>query len=313
MIPVLDELKPEEATEVLTRAASLVLPNPHGHTTEVEGSDQRAAEVVKSLKDHIGRVHFEGNVDAEVFRLLTDRLTRPYLTEQNTPAIIARLSDKRLLPQRYYQLVFHPAFKATADLIQVRPTHVEEAIRSADQVQRISLSEHAGPDDIFTPMSVFVKYHRGGKRGEFAILVQCFHEEGKLVIFNAWKIFPADIPRPYDESPLALLCAFLQSFGLKISFAGRPLTSLIINDVFPNEDNNFALCKTERRPGMHLTHYMKIHFSSLGSIAVSIAFAVDLDTYLASLVKRGVPVDWTGINQFTSEDRQGAMDVIRGS
>lgn len=310
MIPVLDELKPEEATEVLTKAAALVLPNPRGHPTDAEGSDKRAVELVSSLRRHVGKVHAESEADAEVFRLLTDRLTTPYLTEQNTPKIMARLSDKRLLPTRYYEVVFHQAFKATAKLIGVRPVHVEDAIRSADRVQLLSLSEHASEDAIFSPISLFVKYHSDERHGDFALLVQCFHEEGKLVIFNAWKIFPADIVRADDDSPLALLRAFLQRFGVRISFAGRPPTELILNDVFPNENNDFALVKTERKPGMHITHYMNIKFSRLGSIAVSIAFAVNLDTYIASLVKRGVPIDVASMDQFRSTEIKVKNEVI---
>ncbi len=301
MTQELTALKTEEDEEVLDAVAFSLLPNP-GLDSDAEATrNPRAVKLITTVKDYVRRHGSSG--EAEVFGYLAEKLSSPFLTEEKIAEIRARMGANGELPPRQYRLVFDHDRAKAMELLGIRRSHVEDAVFSPDRVQKLSPTDLGATDNRLTTMGLFVKYHRHQTDDPSTLLVHCIYQADTLTVWAAWRIYDRDIKlRGPTESPLDLLRAFVDRYGMEFGFeGGNGMFRFLLYEVFPprstSTEHGGVLKMIVKRHESAMTYNQSfVRWGELGTMEVTLAYVIRLDLYIKDLAEHGQTVDPSGVS-----------------
>lgn len=241
-----------------------------------------SAEIRKALAlkpgDHSqkAQIRFDEYLAREIER-------RTFSSTEQANEALARAGQSGLLSPAVYAIEQPKPFVEQFRKFGFKKEVVKDVIRRADEYQHLMTDGDDTPER--DAISLFLK--RAAKAGNDAhwLLVQTFRRGSSLIVQSAWRVFPDDIDLRNANSPLDMLRAFAETYGVPGSVGGR-------------EQTKFVECQTfdgvmETDVEWHLPKQNTEYFSSFShkkrgdKLMVGIAFCIDLNAYAAALRNHG--------------------------
>ena len=233
---------------------------------------------------------FLPNPDPRLFEVLSKEMSEYVLRGNARTEAKARLGNRGELPLNQYELKFASAFDSLAE-IGTRRSHVESAIRTPDRV------EHLLPERFDFGMDfgiTFVaKYEKASRReNNFWLLVQTQRVKAALNVTAAWRVYLSDVKLKSDPSPLDILRAFVDVYGLDLPGIGVS-PKFVLYKVIPaslSDDPKLLFRLHPEDAKRKFLGVFALRASSLGVVEVACAYAIDLEKYKYDLARHGVSV-----------------------
>jgi hypothetical protein len=289
MLPSLKHLPRDEAESVLASFAKTLLPTPEEHPPSFP-DPALAARLLQELRQRaqIGRVKDPAEVRGRVFSVLAEELSSYALRSSNIEEIKARLGTRGVLRSDYYKIEIPPAIRELRKQ-GIRPNHIENAMRQPSAVEHFYQESFESTDEPL--ISLFAKTIGSltDPRG-FTLLVESQRKGATQTVLGAWRIYHSDIQWPPRATPLAILKAFVEAFGVTFTVGDGPPTKFVLYQRIPvrSDRKEINLLNFQNRDRHELKAYQLLRVNSEGDAEVAIAFMIDMTTYQASLSRHGV-------------------------
>jgi hypothetical protein len=289
MLPSLKHLPQDEAESVLASFAKTLLPTPEEHPQPFP-DPALAARLLEELRQRakIRDVKNPAEVRGRVFSVLAEELSSYALRSSNIDEIKARLGDSGVLRTDYYKLELPPITRELSK-IGIRPSHIENAMRQPSAVQHLYQKAFDSKDEPL--ISLFAKTIGSlTDRDGFTLLVESQRKGVTQRVLGAWRIYHSDIQWPLKATPLTILKAFVETFGVVFAVGDDLPTKFILYQRIPvpkdRKEINFLRFDNPDRHDLQTQQLLRIN--SEGYAEVAIAFVIDLTIYRAALLRHNV-------------------------
>jgi hypothetical protein len=277
-----DRSKPEQA-RILTAAVDHLLPHPSPEKEPTAAYSEAVAELLGEIQRSHKVKPSSKNVKAVLFQVLSGELRRLFLDEDEMKAAKARLGQRGDLPAPQYRVEFDPNFRSGPRHRGITRTYVENALYSPDDVQ------HLLEDHFTDAVSLYVKRHSNKARPQdsYILLVQTRRVKDVQHVTTAWSLFPADVDFSGAKTPLDMLKAFVNAYGIDFH-VGNQERHFVLYETIPAEEKEIQT--------FHLTHKGPFEATQTirrqGNVAeVAVAYAIDIERYKRDLVRHGVKIE----------------------
>ena len=290
MLPSLKHLPRDEAESVLASFAKTLLPTPEEHPPSFP-DPALAARLLQELQQRAEIVNIKNpdEVRGRVFSVLAQELSSYALRSSNINEIKARLGERGVLRSDYYKIELPPNIRELHKR-GIRPNHIESAIRYPSAVEHLTQegSDPTGEPELL--ISLFAKTIGSLTDAHgFTLLVESQRIGATQRVLGAWRIYHADIQWPSRATPLAILKAFVEVFGVIFEVGDGPPTKFVLYQRIPvpKDRNEINLLRFQKPDRHDLASQQLLRINSEGYAEVAIAFIIDMTIYLAAL--RGHP------------------------
>jgi len=213
------------------------------------------------------------------------------LQSANLNEIKTRLGNRGELRSDYYKIEMPPSIRVLQKR-GIRPSHIERAIRQPSAVEHFSQSGFVPQGEQLLSMFAKVIGSPTDTR-TFTLLVETQRKGATQIVLTAWRIYHSDIKLLSRMTPLLILKAFVEVFGLKFRVGDGPETNFLLYQRIPiakgRENTNLIAITNPERHNLAAQNLLKIN--SEGYAEVAIAYVIDMDTYAAALNRHGVKLE----------------------
>jgi hypothetical protein len=225
MIKCLKDYEPAEVEGILSTLTLALLPSPDerpvGNWQPIDAALQE--QIVREVKTTLQIKDQSPKSEARFFEFLSGELARAALANSNTETIKERIGQSGLLKKSLYHIEFTQEFKRDFLSMGVRPNQVEDTIQDADKFEHFFQHEK---DDV--SFSIFMKAH-----DDFKSLVIAKRKGYHLIPKAAWKVYPAKVSCEGLRSPIAILRAFAEHYGVEFTLRGHETGKFFVSVEFP--------------------------------------------------------------------------------
>jgi hypothetical protein len=288
MLETLRKYDQKEAERILSSLTSELLPNPEIAIRAELGIDPDVhSKVWNEIRTRVKVDPSDASPQSRgrIFEFLFTEMQNIALPPSAMNATKSRLSRSDELRPDLYDVKFSPTFEV-ARAHGVRPNHVQEALRNADDVEHLSVLDGE------VLLSFFLRILDIGGRDPFALLVLGIRSGHGLNVSTALRIYKSDIDYSGAQRPSDFLKLLVGKYGFSIT-VGNITSKLIIDQtttiLAPLDPD--TVVKVDALEGADI--YSNILFQTRAlhnSYGVAIAFALDQAKYAADLRKHGVHV-----------------------
>lgn len=167
-----------------------------------------------------------------------DAISKSIRARSLTPDVLekagARLGNEGSLPDSLYQIALDPRGPARLFLeLGEQRDAILNVVRKANAVQHLS---HRGDSQIPEAMgqSIFVRQMTPRKSEPYAHIAVMSRKGTQLQFESVWRVFPSVVRVLEGSTPLDLLRAFVEHYGVSFALPNRPLTKFIVQDAIPD-------------------------------------------------------------------------------
>lgn len=274
----------KEREQVLAAITQHLLPRPHVEPSQLTQLEEKALyEIARKLKIDLN--DSSPQTQTKLFRFIAEEIVKPIRESARWEDAKYRLGQMGELRGDLYQIIFHRSF-FTFEQLGIRRAHVEEAIRNPHSVEHLLPDKFTVKDS--PAISLSVRHLR-----DFSILVQTFRSGYTQQVIIAWRLYHSEIPSlKIDASPLDMLKAFVDHFGVMISVPGLPATKFILYEVIPFVSSPKQLTQLTHIHSHDQTLVVSTSVSKLelGVTEIGIFYAIDRPKYVNCLKKHHVQI-----------------------
>lgn len=289
MLEALRKHDQKEAERILSSLTSELLPNPGIYIrarlevdpdlhTKIWSEIRRKAKVAPSDTSAGGR--------ARLFDFLFREMSQRTLSQSTLESTKARLSLKGELRSDLYEVNFSTNFRSSEEH-GVRPNHVLEAVRNANDVEHLNLFDNQ------QLLSLFLRTHNDFPNHDpFALLVLARRVGAGLEVKCALRVYLSDIDYSAALRPLDVLRLLVGKYGFSLT-VGHVTAKLIFNETVTIdarlEEKTFVkihALKGASMFGIVMGQKLRLH----NSHGIALGFALDQVRYSGDLRKHGVHV-----------------------
>ena len=289
MLKSLRNLDSKGVQRILADLTSSFLPNPG------VGSQQRILIFDNSLyqnarEEIFGLLKLQPNDlseedKAKVLHFLGNELSSIILKNADVNSIKNRIGQIGALSGDLYDI---DIAKSIFEFFQsmnpkLRRAHIEEAIRQADLIENPTFE---GIDYV----SLFLKtYNKLSERDIYSLLILSQRHGFKLKIQSVWRVYHAEIGLREVKSPLQVLKAMVDYYGVPFTVGGERY-KLLAHNIF--EASPGTRCDELIEP-LEVKHQASFCFMRKTNIArlyeAALMFYIDLSKYVGDMNKHGEP------------------------
>lgn len=275
-----------EAERRLASAIEFLLPKPGEEVT----TDETTSELLTQVRQRIHRGRKDVRVESnKVFEFLFNELKDVVIDDESR--VRARLGQRGELPLYLYRAQFQPSFR-DAQKLGIRRAHVEAALARPDAVQHVK-PPLKDPRN-FPSISLYAKYQNGNRFNAHALIVETERRGDTQLVETAWRVYPSEVDVSKAESPLDVLHAFIDTYGLEFRVGDGEKTKWVYYQTFtlPPGQEKTQVLKFEN-PGLvsHTGHAIVSIDKTSRLVEVALAYVVNLSKYSVDLKKHGVTVE----------------------
>lgn len=278
----------EQAEHTLASFADSLVPHPFDDAESFP--DQDLARRIFNELTQVAKV--EGvedpvEVRRRVFATLAQELSSYALQSADIPAIQDRLGMRGALRPAAYRVEIGAPIAKLSDR-GIRRSHIEAAVRSPDIVQHLESPDDLGRDHL-PAISLFAKKIKSSRTSEsFVLLVQAKRVGASQAIQTAWRIYADDIVTPTELTPLGLLQAFVEAFGLEFTIGDTPPTKFTLYRrvaIAPGTPQSniirFVNPGNDKVEGHHYVRFIPEE----GIVEVSLSYVINVSKYQSALMR----------------------------
>lgn len=292
MLNTLKTLDTRTAQGILANLTLEMMPDPGvpskvGRHVDAETRDRLLHELRIRLR--LKRDDNSPKARALLYKALAEEISGLALAGSKIKEVKARVGQQGLLSPRLYRIDFSfPNFRIAAEKCGVTRAQAEDAIRHPDSF------EHFKPELLgFDPeraTSLFLKAQKDG--GEFyQLLVLTKRHDDTLTVINAWRVYPSDVDLSRAETPLDVLRAFVESFGIEFKIGGVEKKLFMYERVAVKDKGEHIEVHFDPKIADGDQVVGQAFFEQKqGVLEVAVAFEIDYIVYAESLRRHGVRV-----------------------
>jgi hypothetical protein len=178
----------------------------------------------------------------------------------------------------------------------LRKQHIAEMLRKPDAAQHLQPTAATAHDEGANAVSLYSQVVARKKHAlvsHFAVVVVCERKGDQQLVHDVWRLYPSEVQVDGLASPLELLKAFLDSYGLYGVVGGAEPSLLTLSVKVPvtaaGRGANVTVVSAPGRPVADDVSFKVGKFFQLGSswIDASIVYAVNLSKYERSIARYG--------------------------
>jgi hypothetical protein len=293
MLETLRKHDRKEAERILSSLTSELLPNPEIYIRAGLGVDPDLhSKIWKEIRRRVkvDPSDTSANSRAKLFEFLFREMSQGALTASTLESTKARLSFRGELRPDLYEVQFRPVFIPSKEH-GVRPNHVLEAIRNADDVEHLNLLDNE------VLLSLFLRTHSDfPNQDPFALLVVAERVGAHLEVGSALRVYLSEVDYSAAQGPLDVLRLLVGKYGFFLTI-GHVTTKLIVNETItiegPLRDKTFIKVHAAEDAsilGAVIGRPRRLH----NSHGIALGFALDQIKYAADLRKHGLHIEGGG-------------------
>jgi len=293
MLSALQSYDPPEAERILAGLTQRFLPDPGIDPPpaldieQVKVYEQVMGEIRQRL--HLPATDESREAKTKVLQYLNTAMTELILRSANIPTIKARLGQRGDLRPDSYKVKFGDSFDNGAGKRGIRRAHVESALRAPDAVEH--LLRELLPDAMYPAFSLYLKHQGETGVHAFSLLVMTQREGDTQSVETAWRVYHADVDLSQARSPLEVLRAFTEVYGMEFQVGDSPFAKFFLYSTVPWDDKTDTTFIGGRGPmenRIFEQHVIVRVDKSSRLIVVSLAYAIDIGRYTNDLRRHGV-------------------------
>src|SRR5262245_12536609 len=238
-LSVLKDQAPEEAAAVLAGVARSFLPDPGIESPPpLDAAQIRVREqVLNEVRNHLKLSAYDQSRQAQtkILDFLNKTMVDLILPPAKIPTVRARLGQRGDLRPELYQIKFGASFQ-DEEKRGIRRSHVVRAMQEPDAV------EHLAPDwsseSPYPAFSLYLKHQGEAGPNRFILLVQAVRKDDVQLVGPAWRVYLKEVDLSGADSPLDVLGAFVEVYGLKLSIGQSEPRKFFLYVSIPLEEEN---------------------------------------------------------------------------
>jgi hypothetical protein len=274
---------------IVASAASAMFPDPYSGEIELPKSGQTRS-VIEEAADRLG-IDLVVLNDKDVKRLvslLNDELRKTVFNERQKNLTLEELANRGMLDTAQFQIKNSKLLRDQAKKLGLSVSELLDAVEHPTSYQHLSAdSDMLEGAKLF---SLFVKFIPDACEDEVIWdLVFAMREKRTMTALSGWRIYRSELAEEFDvdgATPLDLLMAFVERYGLPVSVSGMTERKFILYKRIPvgeGEDPKKIL-RIQAPEGIDFEQHMLVRVNdSPRSIDVSVAFMIDVTSYKESL------------------------------
>jgi hypothetical protein len=275
------------AANILAAAAFLAGPDPKGGDRSfVDRYSKQAEAVLAEVRDSLSSRRRGARISISSF--LSDEMDSLLLAPEQTATALERAGQAGRLVPSIYKVVQPNHFRQQFAPLGIKKSDVETAIKQPTDFQHLMTEEAA--EDARDALSLFMRVMRPSGGGVYWLLVQTHRQGIEQRAISAWRVYDGDVDLNSASTPLEVLRAFVERFGLIIRVG--PIASKFIEgvDIPTGEDGNVKFSFSGEIPRGHAVFSSVSHVKLVqpSTTIVGIGYSIDLSEYRNSLISRGV-------------------------
>jgi hypothetical protein len=291
MLHALEHLERNEAEKVLASFAKTMLPTPDERAPEFSDRDL-AGRLLRELNERarVDRVRDPAEARGRVFSVLAQELSNYALKSANLDEIKARLGARGDLRPDSYKIEIPPVILELQKR-GIRSNQIRSAISEPSAVEHLSWNGFDQADE--TLLSIFAKTTGPVNAAHsFTLLVEAQRQNATLKVLTAWRVYNSDILWPSPATPLTLLKAFVDAFGVPFAVGnGQPTKFVLYERIpLPEKPSSTNLVIMHSLPLHPFEAHQMFRIDPQGYAEVAIAYVIDLTIYHSALTRQGINV-----------------------
>ena len=296
MLKSLQSLDYTVASRILSEVVQKLLPHPETQSTieSESGHSTLHSLVLSEARERVNVNPEDDSKDAKtkLFAFLSNEISKLVLTTRERNEAIARLGERGDLNLELYKIVFTKEFDLQSHY-GVRRNHVISTIRHPDSFEHL-LPERFDLEGVKN-ISLFTSFHSlDHSDNNFILLVEAIRDRDQINVFSAWRIYPSDMDIRDTRSPLDILKAFVNAYGVEFTVGGDlHLHKFLLYEALPIKTGTAAhpLMIIPVHPDTRLHGNFFFRISPLNVIEISMAYCINLSKYALDLRKHGVRIN----------------------
>jgi hypothetical protein len=229
---------------------------------------------------------------AKIYQYLAHEIERAALMGVDISEVKTRLGESGDLAPSLYKFEFTDTFRDVSERRGIEKRDVEQALRAPDFVQHLRPELLGIASGKLT--SLYLKEFRNSQHpsNTYSLLVFC-HRSGYIQkVGEAWRIFPADVDTSTAKSPLDVLKAFVNKYGLEFQLGDRKGLFFWHEHIARPQGSSQANLVTFSRldPTINMSTTFEVGKLDSTGIEILYAFSINHSAYDADLVKHGIKI-----------------------
>ena len=228
-------MSPDVAARVLAAATATLLPTPERTVAVQQPSSAHgpAKDLLAEARERLGldQNDLSATARSRLLALLGDQMANAVLGGADEGRIKQRLGQRGELPLDLYKIHFPEDFNELVAPRAITQGDVERVLNEPDDVEHLLTDITDGEAG-----SLYVKtYGEESSRNRYTLLVDAKRQGDTLNVSTAWRIYHSDIVVQLAETPLGLLRAFVDIYGVPFSIGISQPVKFILHGVFRSE------------------------------------------------------------------------------
>ena len=220
---------------------------------------------------------------AQVVNYLGREMSRAALAGSDLRQLAERVGQQGNLRPDAYKVILTSAHEKDANTYGVTRVSIKDVVNLPDDFQHL-LTGVFGPTD--NAISLFVKEY-DNQPDPFTILVQAKRNGSTLTVQRAFKIYHSDVDLSEATTPLEVLLAFVDTYGVEITVGDETRKFIMYKSIprgDPPKDVNFFSVPGRFDSGTKLNsgfHFMVTE----NTIEIAVGYMINETKYLADMKK----------------------------
>jgi hypothetical protein len=286
MLQTLKTYSPQEAAVILAGVTKQLLPEELTEPTLEPHPDADVNQRILEEVYHKLKVSPDDKSDesqARVINYIGNELSRAALAYSDVQEITNRIGQQGNLRADAYKVILTSTHEKAARTYGITRAQIKDAVNYPDDFQHL-LPGLFGPTD--NAISLFVKEH-DNESDPFTILVQTKRTGSTLEVNKAFKIYYSDVDLVHSLTPLDVLLAFVNEYGVNIT-VGDETARFVLHKSIPRGDSQQGIdvfsVPGKFESGTNLSS--GFHFKMTEStFEVAVGYMINDTKYLADLEK----------------------------
>jgi len=294
-LPSLRQQSPQEIEGILANLTLGILPNPgvgdNRYQSDIapEFHQRLIQEIRVSLR--LKRDDKSPQAMAKIYEYLAREIERAALVGVDITEVKTRLGERGDLAPSLYKIEFADTFRDLSEKRGIERRDVEQLLQAPDFVQHLR-PEFLG---IATAKltSLYLKEFKNSQQpsNTYSLLVFC-HRVGYVQrVGEAWRIFPSDVDLTTAKSPLDVLKAFVNKYGIEIQVGNKKGLFFWHEHITLGPDKEYNVVQFNRPdPNTDMSTTFEVGKVTDNMLEVLYAFGINHTAYDADLIKHGVRI-----------------------
>lgn len=298
----LNTLKGRNSKEIEILLASLsldLLPNspmsPLPHLHKVDPSLRH--QLLNEIRHRLGLSPSDNSPAAKtkLYQVLVSEINKVAFDGVDVNKVRERAGQRGYLAPKLYKLEFESTFETDAALLGIGHWEVRSALRRPDDVKHLN-PEEFGVEDLDKAFSLYMKERIRRDKSDCHLLLILTDRKGDVQhVLDAWRVYYSDVDLTRASTPLDILRAFVNVYGLNMSIGSETGVFFLFKKIriLPDQDvndTNWMSCNPPDKDTKIATSALFSVDETERIINTAFAFTINETKYISDLKKHGVKV-----------------------